>query len=106
MSTQTTTPTTTPTPEETVGQPSLAEDAVSGQLRRLSADELVEGNLIEAMLARVDEHGLRLTGEGGFLPALIKKALERGLAAELADHLGYEKGDPAGRGSTNSRNGS
>ena len=31
--------------------------------------------------------------------------LERGLAAELSDHLGYEVGDPAGRGSPNSRNG-
>jgi len=49
---------------------------------------------------------LRLTGEGGFLPALIKAVLEKGLAAELSDHLGYEKGDPAGRGSPTSRNGS
>ena len=31
--------------------------------------------------------------------------LERGLAAELTGHLGYEKGDPAGRGVSNSRNG-
>ncbi len=31
--------------------------------------------------------------------------LERGLQAELSDHLGYDKGDPAGRGSPNSRNG-
>lgn len=31
--------------------------------------------------------------------------LERGLAVELTDHLGDEKGDPAGRGSPNSRNG-
>lgn len=31
---------------------------------------------------------------------------ERGLAAELSDHLGYEQGDPAGAGSANSRNGS
>ncbi|MDN5764126.1 MAG: IS256 family transposase [Microlunatus sp.] len=57
------------------------------------------------MLASVDESGLRLTGEGGFLPALIKAVLERGLRAELADHLGYEKGDSAGRGGPNSRNG-
>ncbi len=28
-----------------------------------------------------------------------------GLAAELTEHLGYERGDPAGRGSPNSRNG-
>jgi putative transposase len=31
--------------------------------------------------------------------------LERALGAELSAHLGYEKGDPAGRGSGNSRNG-
>jgi Transposase, Mutator family len=37
----------------------------------------------------------------------LKKALiERALGAELTEHLGYEKGDPAGRGSGNSRNGS
>ena len=33
-----------------------------------------------------------------------KLALERGLAAELTDHLGYEKGDPAGRALPNARN--
>jgi putative transposase len=37
----------------------------------------------------------------------LKKALiERALGAELTEHLGYEKGDPAGRGNGNSRNGS
>jgi putative transposase len=36
---------------------------------------------------------------------MVKAVLERGLAAELTGHLGYEKGDPAGRGSANSRNG-
>jgi transposase-like protein len=36
----------------------------------------------------------------------LSAALERGLAAELTDHLGYERGDPAGRGASNSRNGS
>ncbi len=36
----------------------------------------------------------------------LKKALiERALGAELSEHLGYEKGDPAGRGTGNSRNG-
>jgi putative transposase len=46
-----------------------------------------------------------LTGEGGFLPALVKAVLERGLATELSDHLGCEKGDPARRGSPDSPNG-
>ncbi|WP_420481602.1 IS256 family transposase [Actinopolymorpha pittospori] len=54
---------------------------------------------------RVDRDGLALTGAGGFLPELVKAVLERGLQAELSDHLGYAKGDPAGRGSPNSRNG-
>lgn len=48
---------------------------------------------------------MQLTGDGGFLPAMIKAVLERGLAAELSEHLGYEKGDPDGRGTPNSRNG-
>jgi hypothetical protein len=37
---------------------------------------------------------------------VTKAALERALAEELTGHLGYEKHDPAGRGSGNSRNGS
>ncbi|MBM2620399.1 transposase [Actinoplanes sp. LDG1-06] len=45
-----------------------------------------------------------MTGDGGVLPELVKAVLERGLAAELTGHLGCEKGDPAGRGSPNSRN--
>jgi putative transposase len=36
---------------------------------------------------------------------LAKAVMERSLAAELTDHLGYEEGDPAGAGSGNSRNG-
>src|SRR5512135_1656462 len=72
------------------------------QLRELLADDAWLDELIE----RAGDGGVRLTGEGGFLPELVKAVLERGLAVELADHLGYERGDPAGRGSSNSRNGS
>jgi putative transposase len=46
-----------------------------------------------------------LLGEDGLFKELKKRLLERALGAELSDHLGYEKGDPAGRGSGNSRNG-
>lgn len=70
------------------------------------AQALTEGPWLEELMGQVGEDGLRLTGEGGFLPALIKAVLEKGLQAELADHLGYDKGDSAGRGSPNSRNGS
>jgi len=106
MSTQTTsTPLETPVFDGVLEQPSLAEGAVAGPAPRVSADDLVDADLVDLMMSRVDESGLRLTGEGGFLPALIKSVLERGLQAELADHLGYEKGDPSGRGAPNSRNG-
>jgi putative transposase len=36
---------------------------------------------------------------------MMKSVLEAALTEELSDHLGYEHGDPAGRGSGNSRNG-
>ena len=67
--------------------------------------EMVDAGLLDDLMDKVDGGGLALTGEGGFLPEMIKVVLERGLQAELTDHLGYEKGDPAGRGSANSRNG-
>jgi hypothetical protein len=46
-----------------------------------------------------------LLGEEGLFKELKKRLLERALGAELTAHLGYEKGDPAGRGNGNSRNG-
>ena len=46
-----------------------------------------------------------LTSEDGLFRRLKKALLERALGAELTHHLGYEKGDPGGRGSGNSRNG-
>jgi putative transposase len=79
------------------GQPGVARAAI---------EEMIGAGLLDDVMARADAGELRLTGEGGFLPEMIKAVLERGLAAELTGHLGYEKGDPAGRGSPNSRNGS
>jgi putative transposase len=73
---------------------------------RQVVNEMIDAGLLDEVMARVDADGLALTGQGGFLPEMVKAVLERGLAAELTEHLGYEKGDPAGRGSPNSRNGS
>lgn len=36
---------------------------------------------------------------------MTKAVLERALQAEITDELGYERGDPTGAGSENSRNG-
>src|SRR5690348_1119383 len=46
-----------------------------------------------------------LLGDDGLFKQLKKALLERMLGAELTAHLGYEKGDRAGRGTGNSRNG-
>jgi putative transposase len=46
-----------------------------------------------------------LLGDDGLFKQLKKALLERALGAELTHHLGYEKGDPAGRGTGNNRNG-
>jgi putative transposase len=46
-----------------------------------------------------------LLGDNGLLKRLKKALIERALGAKLTTHLGYEKGDPAGRGSGNIRNG-
>src|ERR1700739_4103428 len=46
-----------------------------------------------------------IIGENGLLKQLTKAILERALAAEMTDHLGYEKYDPAGHHRGNTRNG-
>jgi hypothetical protein len=44
-------------------------------------------------------------GPNGLLNRLTKNVLETALDAEMTEYLGYDKHDPAGRGSGNSRNG-
>lgn len=46
-----------------------------------------------------------IIGENGLLKRFVKAVVERALNAELTHHLGYEKHDPAGHNSGNSRNG-
>jgi putative transposase len=73
---------------------------------RRAARELMSEQFLDDLMAQVDQGGLALTGEGGFLPELVKAVLERGLAAELTDHVGYERGDRSAAEFPNSRNGS
>lgn len=46
-----------------------------------------------------------IIGENGLLKQLTKALLERAMQAEMTEHLGYEKHDPAGKNRGNSRNG-
>ncbi|WP_067684306.1 IS256 family transposase [Nocardia miyunensis] len=61
--------------------------------------------LAEQLLAQAKEQGIDLVGPGGLLNQLTKTVLETALEAEMTEHVGYEKHDPAGRGTGNSRNG-
>ena len=53
---------------ETSGEPEARK------LRR----ELFGDDLLDRLMAATDERGVALTGQGGFLPEMIKAVLERG----------------------------
>jgi len=72
--------------------------------RRLA--ETFSAETLDSLIADAVKSGTPIDGADGLLNELTKAVLERSLAAELTHHLGYEAGDPAGRGSGNSRNGS
>ncbi len=70
----------------------------------MTTDTTITAELLDQLLANYEKPE-DLTGAEGLFKQLKKALIERALGAELSNHLGYEKGDPAGRGSGNSRNG-
>src|SRR3954451_3997657 len=64
---------------------------------------VVDTALAEELVTRAREQGVELLGEHGLLRQMTKAVLERGLAEELTEHLGYEPHERAATG--NSRNG-
>jgi len=81
--------------------PSRSRRKRSGSgLREQLSDELIDELLAGA---RTEE---QLVGPGGVLAGLTKRLLERAMEVELADHLGYERGESPPGGTGNVRNGS
>ncbi len=70
---------------------------------RETVEELRSSGALDALFERLDAGEVEMTGSEGLLPALLKEALERGLAAELTEHLGYEKGQTSGQARSNMR---
>ncbi len=70
----------------------------------MTTDSTITPELLDKLLANYTKPE-DLTGENGLFKQLKKALIERARGAELSEHLGYEKGDPAGRGTGNSRNG-
>ncbi len=66
--------------------------------------EIFKPEILDELLAGMSSPE-ELMGDAGLFKQLKKALMERVLGAELTHHLGYEKGDPAGQGSGNSRNG-
>lgn len=68
------------------------------------ADSLKSSGALDEIFAKIDA-GEALTGEQGLIGGMLKAALERGLEAELTEHVGYERGDAEASLHENSRNG-
>jgi transposase-like protein len=75
-------------------------DSIEAMTPRVDQQELAE-QLVEQ--ARAD--GVELIGPGGLLSGLAGKVLTTALDVEMAEHVGYDKHDAAGRNGGNSRNG-
>lgn len=71
-----------------------------------ATEKLKASGALDELFAKIDAGEVKLDGHDGLIQQLIKAGLERGLQAELTDHLGYERGDPEASLLPNSRNGS
>lgn len=85
-------------------QDTIVEDREAEASRRLA--EVFDPSMIDGLLADAKITGMRLDGADGLLNQMTKAVIERVLQTEITHELGYERDDPAGVGSGNSRNGS
>jgi putative transposase len=70
----------------------------------MTKDKSIDNELIDNLLKDYKKPA-DLIGENGLLKQLTKQLLERAMAAEMTEHVGYDKHDAAGNNSGNSRNG-
>ncbi|STZ41321.1 Transposase (fragment) [Mycolicibacterium gilvum] len=77
----------------------------SGKSAARQLAETFSAETLDSLIKDAVKSGTPIDGADGLLNELTKAVLERALDSELTHHLGYEAGDPAGRGSGNSRNG-
>lgn len=74
--------------------------------QREGVKALEASGALDDLYALIDAGEVQLDGKDGLIQHMIKAGLERGLQAELTEHVGYEKGDPDAEVFPNSRNGS
>lgn len=76
------------------------EKSAARQLAEMFTTETLDSLIKDAV-----KSGNPIDGANGLLNELTKAVVERAAQVEMTHHLGYGPGDPAGRGSGNSRNG-
>jgi transposase-like protein len=76
------------------------------RLQREGVERLRASGALDELFAQIDAGEVELGGADGLIQQMIKAGLERGLGAELSEHLGYERGDEDAAQFPNSRNGS
>ena len=83
----------------------IDQNKIAAEAAALRLAKTLDPKRVDALLADAEASGIPIDGPDGLLARMTKAVLERALDVELADHLGYDVGDPAGNGSGNSRNG-
>jgi hypothetical protein len=91
-------------PDEALATPKN-EAAEGSQLEIVAQPSTEELEIARELVRSARARGVALTGPDGMLKALTKTVIETALDEEMADHLGYDKHDPVGRNTGNSRNG-
>jgi putative transposase len=81
----------------------MTDDATAADLVPLGSPDM--SLLAERLVTSAQGQGIQLTGENGLLTALTRQVLQAALEAEMAQHLGFERGDRVARGAANIRNG-
>ena len=81
-----------------------AGEPLRGELVPAGSPESMRG-WADQLVARAREDGIALTGEGGLLTDLMRHVLQTGLEVEMAEHLGYGRGEAPPGGVGNARNG-
>jgi hypothetical protein len=81
------------------------DEAVPAAIDVPDSREVDELEVARELVRLARETGVALAGPGGLLKAMTKAVIESVLDEELSEHLGYDRHDPTGYGSDNSRNG-
>jgi len=90
---------------ETLDDVAVATSTKQKRQPKRTAEQEAERAAIRALVKAARGRGEDLTGPEGLLRGITKQVLETALDEEMTDHLGYDKHDPDGYGSGNSRNG-